>query len=271
MCSTFSQALETSRAGVQGSFHLATKEQVMSLHFRSFETVELEDTLELQMKRELQAAEEKYKDECWRLEVRYQFGHWNLVDNFGRSREDVTSQTAWDCVYATRHHSDPEGFPMDDEWGDLYDSYYCYDCGSPMCSGGCLWHDDPLDLECRADSEADVDDSSDVDDGCMSCGNFSSHCTCHDDDPMFIDEWYEEAKLAWMDRHDAENFHVFRDVLTRRLKFLHLRDKAAADAEDSTNSDSHGNSHGNAWKRSNRTVHKQWARHKLRQCKLLAA
>ena len=246
----------------------------MHTSFYSYATAVQEDTLELIVKQELAAAEEKYKDELFKLDQKYDGGRWNLYDADGHYRVNITSKNSWDREYAKSAHPVDPYYPSQDEWDNLYDDLhdddYCHDCGSRMCSGNCrqIMDDDPLDLRSLADSEADEDfkERHEGPDGCTWCGNFRSDCSCYDDDPVMSEEWVEEARLAWMDRHDAESFYKFRDVLTRRLKFLHLHAKEAADAEDS-NSDSHGNSHGNVWKRSNRTVRKQWARHKVRQCK----
>jgi len=81
-------------------------------------------------------------------------------------------------------------------------------------------------------------------------------------DFLFLTE--KEMILAFdlnSDETDAEMYDKFRDMLKRRMRFLHAHAKAAADAED--NLESSYRSHGNTWKRSNRS-RKQWARHNWR-------
>lgn len=173
----------------------------------------------------------------------------------------------------TKAVSEHLGRLKNDGCDDLLYGRSCGDCGSPICWGGCrieLDFDDPLDDfdegnwcddmydDTRDDAEDNFEELYEGPDGCMNCGRFASDCVCFSDDHMMsADDWEEMELLAWRDRYDVENFHRFRDVLTRRSKFLHLCARKAADAEDS-NFDLHGFSHGNVWKHSNRSAHKQW-------------
>jgi len=205
--------------------------------FYSYATAVQEDTLELIVKQELAAAEEKYKDELFKLDQKYDGGRWNLYDADGHYRVNITSKNSWDREYAKSAHPVDPYYPSQDEWDNLYDDLhdddYCHDCGSRMCSGNCrqIMDDDPLELRgsIRVDNEVDNDD----------------------EDPLYDRDRYgmEEDDVDLPDQ-EFERLLVGLDVDVFILPLLSRRKKSSPVRENAKCKD-------NSWKQTSGTG-KQW-------------
>lgn len=105
----------------------------------------------------------------------------------------------------------------------------------------------------RDEVDEDLEEPYEGLDGCVHCGNFSSHCTCHDDDPMMSADAWEEMMLANTDFDAGDQIKVRYDSFASGSNGGKKRAiRARANGHLMLNS---------CWKRSNRSVRKQWMRH----------
>lgn len=218
-----------------------------------------DDALERDMQAQLTVLEQKSKDEFWLLDTKYESGRWNLFDDQGRPRVEVTSRQAWDDWFGLPKHEVFERYEafLYDGWDDLHDGYYCYDCCSSTCIGDCELPDEPLHLGFA--------DSSKGDSGCVHCGRYLDECVCLDDDnPTAHEEWVMKNEL---DLLDVQERIELRRLLKSHKKFPHLGLSDAKIAQGRLEDGRYAigrQPDRYSWKRSNRLAQKNWARHARR-------
>jgi hypothetical protein len=124
---------------------------------------------------------------------------------------------------------------------DYLDGEWDYDWTEFLCDDG------------RDEVDADLEEPYEGLDGCTWCGNFVSDCICHDDDPMMSADAWEEMMLANTDFDAGDQIKVRYDSFASGSNGGKKRAiRARANGHLMLNS---------CWKRSNRGVRKQWARH----------